>query len=571
VIVRSMSSLSLVALTAALALDAHAGGTDDVSRSSSLLILPAGPGGTSGIDLRTSVPFAPAVLMLDSGLTVGDPDGAGWLPYVRVLDPTTIVVPVPTDGSGRFRALAQVPNSPALSGQTVYMQALTVAPGGVPDVTNVAALTIAPGPGPSWVDQSVNVPASAQTTASHSAAAGDIDLDGDPDLVVATDAGVLMFRHDGALSFADVSAGSVPFGAQVPTYRVELFDADADGDLDVFAGGAVGDPNNGPLPNVLLVNTGGFGFALDGTFPSTPGVPQDVVAADFDRDGDVDLMIANGKDTVHSLEQHAPNTLLVNQGFAQGGVAGKFVEDAAFTNAAWNVLGFANLGVAAGDIDNDGDMDVLFARSDTNGADGTPGQPNVLLRNDGNMVFTDVSTQITNGFSDNSRGARFGDLDGDGDLDLIVANSGVSILSAASGEYYRNDGAGNFTEDPASFPQIDESETAIRLGVQLVDVDLDGDLDVLEHCHEFFDFDFSTGQQTGGDDLLFLNLGGAQGGIHGTFALDSTYTSFGIFISTDAVFADFDLDGDDDVYVPSEGKLLMPTVAVDTLLENKRN
>ncbi|MBK6938766.1 MAG: VCBS repeat-containing protein [Planctomycetes bacterium] len=569
-IVRSFVSLVMFFAALALPTRALAGGTDDVSHASSLLILPAGPGGTSGIDLRTSVPFAPAVLLLDAGLTVVDPDGASWLPYVRVLGPNTIVLPVPTDANGRFRALAQVPNVPALSGQTVFMQALTLAPGGVPDVTNVAALTIAPGPGPSWADRTTSVPPAAQVTASHSAAAGDIDLDGDPDLVVATDAGVLMFRNDGVFSFGDVTASSVPFGAQVPTYRVELFDADADGDLDVFAGGAVGDPNNGPLPNVLLVNTGGFGFALDPSFPSTPGIPQDVVAADFDRDGDVDLMIANGKDTVHSQEQHAPNTLLVNQGFAQGGIAGKFVEDVAFTNAAWNVLGFANLGVASGDIDNDGDLDVLFARSDTNGSDGTPGQPNVLLRNDGNLAFADVSTQLTNGFSDNSRGARFGDLDGDGDLDLIVANSGVSILSAASGEYYRNDGVGNFTEDPASFPQIDESETAIRLGVQLVDVDLDGDLDVLEHCHEFFDFNFSTGQQTGGDDLLFLNLGGAQGGIHGTFALDPTYTSFGIFISTDAIFADFDLDGDDDVYVPSEGKLLMPTVAVDTMLENTR-
>ncbi|MBL8765936.1 MAG: hypothetical protein JNL94_01135, partial [Planctomycetes bacterium] len=110
---RSLFSLRLAALVAsvlAFPTNVRAGGTDDVSKSSSLLILPAGPGGTSAIDLRTSVPFAPAVLLLDAGLTVGDPDGAAWLPFVRVLGPNTIVLPVPTDATGRFRALAQVPN-----------------------------------------------------------------------------------------------------------------------------------------------------------------------------------------------------------------------------------------------------------------------------------------------------------------------------------------------------------------------------------------------------------------------------------------------------------------------------
>lgn len=399
----------------------------------------------------------------------------------------------------------------------------------------------------------------------------DYDRDGVLDLFVGTfysgseGAGNLLYRGNGDGTFSDVStpSGVLRPGAKGntqafldgknrrPAYGITTCDVNNDGAPDLLVSAY------GRGLNELWLNDGKGKFTEVGQ-----GTP-------FAADDQLDFKSSN--EFYHCWCADAVNAPSCAPEHRESRIS--------CDNYAWNPgyddqparLGGNTFTTACGDIDNDGDMDVLFARSDTNGSDGTPGQPNVLLRNDGNMVFTDVSTQITNGFSDNSRGARFGDLDGDGDLDLIVANSGVSILSAASGEYYRNDGAGNFTEDPASFPQIDESETAIRLGVQLVDVDLDGDLDVLEHCHEFFDFDFSTGQQTGGDDLLFLNLGGAQGGIHGTFALDSTYTSFGIFISTDAVFADFDLDGDDDVYVPSEGKLLMPTVAVDTLLENKRN
>src|SRR5690606_2466755 len=150
----------------------------------------------------------------------------------------------------------------------------------------------------------------------------------------------------------------------------------------------------------------------------------------------------------------------------------------------------------------------------------TPGQPNVLLLNQGGLVFSDVSaTHLQPLFSDNTQGARFGDFDGDGALDLIVCNSTLSVVSANSGDYYRNQGNGVFVEDNAAFPQIDESEVGLRVGVRVDDVDLDGDLDILYLLHEFIDFDGSSGSPsgTGGDDQLFVNQGGAQGGTPGAF------------------------------------------------------
>ncbi|MFG0320332.1 MAG: FG-GAP repeat domain-containing protein [Planctomycetota bacterium JB042] len=573
-----IAAAALVASIVGPAPTASAGESDDGPRFSRLELLPATPGGTSGVDLRTCSPQAPFLLLLDGSAGSIDPDGGGPLPFLRVLGGSTLILSGATDAAGRFRALAAVPNEAALQGATFFAQALTVLPGGGFEATNVAATTVAPGaPSFSYVDRSANVPTAGATNSSFVGAARDLDRDGDPDLVVITGpaGSVHVFRNDGGFAFTDVTATALPLAAQIEAAYVELFDADGDGHVDMFIVGGAGAANGEPLPNLLLRNVGGgAGISFQtAALPAVPGIARDVAVFDADCDGDLDLVLANGSDGVHSNEQAVPNTLLVNQGRSQGGVEGTFAIDAAFQAAAWNGPDF-NIAVCAGDVDGDGDVDLFFGRSDTQLIDGTPGQPNVLLLNQGGLVFADVSaTHLQPLFSDNTQGARFGDLDGDGALDLIVANSTVSVVSAISGDYYRNQGNGVFVEDNASFPQIDESEVALRVGVRLDDVDLDGDLDALFLLHEFIDFDGSSGSQTGtgGDDQLFVNQGGAQGGTHGVFALDPTFSATGIFITADHVIADFDLDGDDDVYICNTGGFFTPTFPIDDrLLENTR-
>lgn len=549
----------------------RAGDTDDGPRYSRLEFLPAPLGGATGLDLRTASPSMPFVLFLDTDITSVDPDGAGRIPWMRVFGPATTISIGVADAIGRARILGPVGNDAGLQGMTVFAQALSFTPSGDLESSNVAATTVTPG-APTWsyADRSGFVPPLALADKSWAGAAEDLDDDGDPDLVLVTGAAatVRVYRNDGFFFFTDVTSTAVPAQALIETRRMELFDADGDGRIDIFLAGGEGAPGDPPLPILLLLNQGGLSFQV-APIPDVAGVAQDVAVVDADGDGDLDLLVANGRDSVHANEQPDVNTLLVNQGNAQGGTQGEFVADAAFSAAPWNGSDF-NIAISAGDIDNDGDLDLLVARSDTQALDGVPGQPNVLLRNDGSLSFTDVSsTHLQPWFSDNSQGVRFGDVDGDGFLDLMVANSTVSVLSIDSGDYYRNQGNGQFVEDNASFPQIDESEISLRVGVHLDDVDLDGDLDVIQNLHEFFDFDMSTGNQTGGDDLLFLNQGGAQGGVLGNFVMDPLFTAFGIYTSRDMVVADFDLDGDNDLYICNSGGLFGPPVN-DHMLENTR-
>lgn len=565
---RPLRGIAAAAFVLVPPLTAFAGDLDDASAVADLRLLPALLGGVSGIDLRTSAPNAPFVLLLSAGLNPLDADGAGPLPSLRVLGPQTLISVFATDATGALRASAVIGADPAFMGATIFAQALVIGAGG-PVASNVAATTVAPG-APSWsyVDRSIDVPALGVQYGSGPGCARDLDGDGDPDLVIVTgpNFSTHLYRNDGNFAFTEVTTTAIPTNAQLEAAEVFAFDANGDGREDLLIIGGPGEATDPPLPNLLLLNQGGMNFQL-ANFPPVAGIAREIIAADLDLDGDLDLVFANGNDGVHTSETPLPNVLLVNQGFSQGGSEGDFVVDAAFASASWNGASF-NTGVCAGDIDNDGDLDLFFARSDTQSADGVPGQPNLLVRNDGGLTFSDVSTILQPHFSDNSAGARFADVDGDGWLDLLVANSTVSVKSAVSGDFYRNLG-GVFVEDNSSFPQIDESEIALRVGVRVVDVDLDGDLDVIHAVHEFFDFNGSTGAQTGGDDLLFVNQGGAQLGSVGTFVRDSNFTKTGIFVTRDQIHADFDLDGDDDVYITNSGGLFGPPVN-DRMLENTR-
>lgn len=118
-------------------------------------------------------------------------------------------------------------------------------------------------------------------------------------------------------------------------------------------------------------------------------------------------------------------------------------------------------GLAAGDVDGDGWCDLYFCSIDG---------PNVLYRNLGNWKFEDITAQAGVAHADrHSIGAAFADVDGDGDLDLITtARRGPSSLLI-------NDGTGTFKEDH-SFPLAGK----IKAGTTpaLADVDGDGDLDL---------------------------------------------------------------------------------------------
>ncbi len=344
---------------------------------------------------------------------------------------------------------------------------------------------------------------------------GDMDGDGDLDLLAVngvTDVTSDLFRNDGGDAFTEVAAAPVTTDAGNASSACWT-DVDGDADLDVFVVRRLGQFDR------LYLNQGGQQGGVEGTFASdatsavatTAADSRGCTAGDLDGDGDEDLFVAAG---------NGQNDLLyLNQGGVQGGVQGAFakvtsgpvVSDAAPTYR----------GVLA-DTDGDGDLD-LFASNGSN-------VKSNLYRNDGGASFTKLSGQHPVLLAGESRSAHFGDLDGDGDADLVVGN-----LLADNFLYLNQGGAqggvqGAFAQVTTGAAANDNSAT---LDVDLGDYDGDGVLDlfVANCCNS--------------DNLLYRGDGaGAQ----------FTPVSEGPFVggggySNGCGFVDFDGDLDLDLYV----------------------
>jgi hypothetical protein len=255
----------------------------------------------------------------------------------------------------------------------------------------------------------------------HGAAAGDADGDGIDDIYIAMPSGLpnLLFlgRADG--TFRDASAAS---GADVldGTSQPLFIDVENDGDEDLFLVTDTG---------VLLLENDGkgrFRKAESGvpSLAAARATPIAAAAADYDLDGYVDVYLCSyvfWRGSVgevgsrlpfpyHEAQNGAPNFLLRNRGAAAAG--GRF-EDA--TGKAGLAPGNSRFSFAAawGDYDSDGDPDLCVANDF--------GSKN-LFRNEGDGTFTDVAREA--GVEDIGAGmsVAWEDYDGDGDLDLYTGN-----------------------------------------------------------------------------------------------------------------------------------------------------
>lgn len=179
-----------------------------------------------------------------------------------------------------------------------------------------------------------------------------------------------------------------------------------------------------------------------------------VAVADFNNDGALDLYASNAS---------GPNRLFLNDG------SGAFLDCTSVTELAF-AESWTN-GVSAADYDNDGWQDLYLANRG----------PDKLLRNRGDGTFEDVTLQAGVSADGNSGTVSWGDVDADGDLDLVIASLAQDIL-AQNGEgiepgqthVYINAGDGTFDE-PAS-PQVPDGSSFLA---PLLDLDDDGDLDLL--------------------------------------------------------------------------------------------
>ena len=237
----------------------------------------------------------------------------------------------------------------------------------------------------------------------------------------------VLFRNQGVdvagqVRFEDVTAKMGITQTPAPVLGAVSGDFDGDGWLDLYLA-------NDEFPNNLLLNQQGEGFLdealLSGAAMSAEGKAEagmGVDAGDFDNDGDEDLFIAH-------LNQET-NTLYNNQG-------GLFDDRTIETGLASPSLDFTGFGAGFLDFDNDGWLDLLVANGAVQGLrqllvakDPYPmHQKNQLFRNLGDGSFRDISAEAgpALALSEVSRGAAFGDLDNDGDTDVVVHNNAGPI------------------------------------------------------------------------------------------------------------------------------------------------
>ena len=269
-------------------------------------------------------------------------------------------------------------------------------------------------------------------------AAGDLDGDGDADLAVANlgSDDVTILKNNGVGNFFESASSPEPGGGEPASVAAANFDGD--GDVDLVVGNQASDDLT------FMRNSGTANFVQPATSPEASGAnPVSVAAADFDHDGDADLAITNN---VVSGQV----TILKNNGL------GNFKALASSPEAA----GSNPASVAAGDLDGDLDPDLAVANISSGNV--------TILKNNGNGNFNQPATS-PEAVGSSPLSVAAADLDGDLDRDLVVANfndANVTIL--------KNNGNGNFVQ-PASSPEFVGLQPS---SVAAADFDGDGDRDL---------------------------------------------------------------------------------------------
>ena len=238
----------------------------------------------------------------------------------------------------------------------------------------------------------------------------------------------VLYRNNGDGTFTDVSMEAGVYTTEGKGLGVVLGDYDDDGWIDIYVA-------NDSVRNFLFHNEGDGTFEevglLSGVALGEEGEPLAGMGTDFgdiDNDGLLEIIVTNLSRQTHNLYRNLGSGFYIDATFPSG------------VGAA--TLPFVGFGTAFFDYDNDTDLDLAIANGDVIDNvelfrdDTSYPQRNLLLANDGTGRFEDVALQSGSGFSLEkvSRALAVGDLDNDGDLDLLIVNAGQTA------DLLRNDG-----------------------------------------------------------------------------------------------------------------------------------
>ncbi|MGI4875287.1 MAG: FG-GAP-like repeat-containing protein [Janthinobacterium lividum] len=358
--------------------------------------------------------------------------------------------------------------------------------------------------------------ASAVGTYPNRVVTGDVDGDGDLDLVAVnystgasnSTVSVRLNGGDATGSNTGVFSGSQNVAVGISPSDVALGDVDNDGDLDLlavnYANGTVSVRLNGGD------NTGSNTGVFSGTQNVSVGTsPSALTLGDVDGDGDLDLLTTNSTTSIVSVRLNTAGTFGGNQNVA---------------------VGSGPTAVSLGDVDNDGDLD-LFAVN-------YGGSSVSVCLNGGNATGSNTgifSAGVAVAVGSHPTSLALDDIDGDGDLDLLASNSSSATVSVCL-----NGGSGSFSNGQTL--AVGNNARGVVLG----DVDADGDLDLL------------VANLDDNNVSLRLNGGNATGSNTGLFSGGGELSAGTAPLS----LALGDVDGDGDLDLLTTNYLASGTVSV---------
>jgi hypothetical protein len=276
----------------------------------------------------------------------------------------------------------------------------------------------------------------------------------------------------------EIDYATANLGESLFLQGVNFGDIDNDGNLDIFACDDDGESR-------IYIGDGAGGFTEDATIIVTNlngGGENDSgnygsCFTDIDNDGDIDMYVAKCRQGVsNSSDPRRINILFINNG------DGTWTEDA----ASWGIdVGEQSWSADFNDIDNDGDMDLMFGQH--------TGEPVALYENNGNGTFTDItiSAGLVGAFQSQVIQTKFADFDNDGWIDMYASGTGEHVM------YWNN---GDKTFNTSNQPGIGCEVNSFALG----DLNDDGFMDMYATSHGYGSWTPT------GDDSLYFNDGNSN-------------------------------------------------------------
>ena len=343
---------------------------------------------------------------------------------------------------------------------------------------------------------------------SMNAGIADLDLDGDPDILIANEHRPnILLINNGKGVFTNESKTRIPQIAH-DSEDIGIADFDLDGDPDIIV------VSEDDKTNELYLNNGDGTFTDGGKRIPVTGTSNSVLVSDINKDGAADILIGN----------NGQNNILINDG------KGYFKDE---TIERFGEFIDVTQDLTLCDIDNDGDQDILVANEDANR----------LLINDGKGFFKDQSAnrlpyRIE---PEETREVVTADIDNDGDLDILYGNVQAFVPNALrQNRLLLNDGKGFFSDSTQTHLPKDENRC---FGVSFLDIDRDGDMDIMTGNTNGPKFDGDT------PFSVYINNGkGIFSDATGTFMPDNIKGR-----GFDIDFIDLNGDGIKDLFLSNRG------------------